>query len=340
MPVLRIPFLAIPEGEILSIIGPNGAGKSTLLQTLCSLLPFRGEILFRGREIGTELPVLRYRRRLAMVLQEPLLFSTTVYDNVASGLRIRGMKRSDVGPTVMGALERFGIADLKERSARTLSGGEARKVSLARAMATNPEVLFLDEPFSALDPIIREELIEDLERVLRQTRTTTVFVTHDRQEALRLSTRIGVMKSGEIIQVGSPEDIMDRPADEFVASLAGVETILKGEVVRRERSSFIVSVGGREIEAAGDRNRGERVLLCIRAEHVGLSLAGENGGPVEVNTYPARVEKIVPMWLYRKVRLDCGFPLVAYVPDHHDDGLHLEEGMVVNASIKKIHVIG
>jgi tungstate transport system ATP-binding protein len=340
MLVLNIPSLVIPEGEILSIIGPNGAGKSTLLQTLCSILkPSRGRILFTGRHIGDDMPVLQYRRRLAMVLQEPLLFNTTVYKNVASGLKIRGMKRNDVEPTVMSALERFGIANLKDRSARTLSGGEARKVSLARALATNPEILFLDEPFSSLDPIVREELIEDLERVLHQTRTTTVFVTHDRQEALRLSTRVGVMRNGEILQTGSPREITNHPANEFVASISGVETILRGEVIRKSQGSFVVSVSGKEIEAAGDRNPGERVLLCIRPENVNLSHSDSTKAGRGMNTFPARIEKLIPQWLYKKVRLDCGFPLVAYVPDQDPSAHLLEEGMEVTASIKAIHVI-
>ena len=339
--VLNIPSMVVSEGEFLALIGPNGAGKSTLLQALCSLLAYKGEILFRGQKIGgANLPVLQYRRRLAMVLQEPLLFNTTVYNNVASGLKIRDMKKRDVGKIVMSALERFKITDLKDRAARTLSGGEARKVSLARAMATNPEILFLDEPFSALDPVIREALIDDLEQVIRETGTTALFVTHDREEALRLSTRLGVMRNGEILQVGSPQEVMHRPDNEPVASLVGVETILRGEVIRRSQGTFIASVSGREIEAVGERNKGERVLLCIRAENVTLSTVGSGNTAREINTFPAKVEKIVPLWLYRKVFLDCGFPLVAYVLDHDLNSVHLEKGMEVKATIRAIHVIG
>jgi tungstate transport system ATP-binding protein len=139
-----------------------------------------------------------------MVLQEPLLFDTTVYSNVASGLKIRGMQRNEVEPVVSKALQRFGIDHLRDRSARTLSGGEARRTSIARAFATNPEVLLLDEPFSALDPIMRETLLEDLEKVLQETRITTIFVTHDRMEALRLATRLGVMNAGEIFRAVRP----------------------------------------------------------------------------------------------------------------------------------------
>ena len=252
--------LLVSEGEILVLIGPNGAGKSTLLQTLSALAkPSRGEILFRGQRIGADIPVLQYRRRLAMVLQEPLLFDTTVYNNVASGLKIRGMKRDEIEPIVGKALERFGIAHLRDRSARTLSGGEARRASIARAFATNPEVLLLDEPFSALDPIMRETLIEDLEQVLRETRITTIFVTHDRMEALRLATRLGVMNAGEILQTGSSDEVMNRPVNEFVASLVGVENILRGKVIRKNSRDFhrlCVRTGNRSDRRCGFRGTG------------------------------------------------------------------------------------
>ena len=312
--ILNVPSLVVSEGEILVLIGPNGAGKSTLLQTLSALAkPSRGEILFRGQRIGTDIPVLQYRRRLAMVLQEPLLFDTTVYNNVASGLKIRGMKRDEMEPIVAKALERFGIAQLRDRSARTLSGGEARRASIARAFATNPEVLLLDEPFSALDPIMRETLIEDLEHVLRETRITTIFVTHDRMEALRLATRLGVMNNGEILQTGSSDEVMNRPVNEFVASLVGVETILQGKVIRKNSRTFFASVSGQEIEAIGDAGLGEQVSLCIRPENVTLSAIASGDLTNVTDTFPGTVEKITPIGHYRKVQLNCGFPLVAYV---------------------------
>jgi tungstate transport system ATP-binding protein len=303
--ILNVPSLLVSEGEILVLIGPNGAGKSTLLQALSALAkPSRGEILFRGQKIGAEIHVLQYRRRLAMVLQEPILFDTTVYNNVASGLKIRGMKRDEIEPIVGKALERFGIAHLGDRSARTLSGGEARRASIARAFATNPEVLLLDEPFSALDPIMRETLIEDLEQVLRETRITTIFVTHDRMEALRLATRLGVMNAGEILQTGSSDEVMNHPVSEFVASLVGVENILRGKVIRKNSKTFIASVAGQEIEAIGDVGLGDQVSLCIRPENVTLSAIASGNSTRETDTFSGTVEKITPIGHYRKVQLN------------------------------------
>src|SRR4030065_2139748 len=161
--LLEIPSFSIGKGEILSLIGPNGAGKTTLLQTLSYLLrPFQGEIFFKGKKVETNHSVLEYRRKLAMVFQEPLLFNTTVFGNVASGLKIRGMKRSEIRDRVMEQLDRFGIDHLNDRSTKTLSGGGAQRTSLARAFALQPAIHVLGEPFASLDSPTRESLIEDL----------------------------------------------------------------------------------------------------------------------------------------------------------------------------------
>ena len=340
--LLDISSLLIQEGEVLSLIGPNGAGKTTLLQALSYLQkPFQGEIRYRRQTVHSNHLVIGYRRRLAMVFQEPLLFDTTVFDNVASGLRIRGMKGSEIQTLVDEQLERFGIAHLGQRSARTLSGGEAQRTSLARAFAIHPEILFLDEPFASLDPPSRESLIGDLELVLKQTGTTAVFATHDRLEALRLSDRIAVMKDGKIVQIGSPEAVMNYPVDEFVASFVGVETILRGMVKRQNSETFVTSVSGSEIEAVGKVPVGEIVFLCIRPENVTLSTNASRETTSARNVFPGRIEKITSLGPYQKVRLNCGFPLVAYVTRHSLEKLLLKEGKEVVAAFKAtgIHVI-
>jgi tungstate transport system ATP-binding protein len=340
--ILNVPSLVVSEGEILVLVGPNGAGKSTILQTLSALVnPSRGEILFRGQKIGTDLPVLQYRRKLAMVLQEPLLFDTTVYHNVASGLKIRGMKRAEIEPIVEKTLARFAIAHLRDRSARTLSGGEARRVSIARAFATNPEVLLLDEPFAALDPIIRETLLADLEQVLRETRLTTIFVTHNRMEALRLAMRLGVMKAGEILQIDSPEAVMSHPVNEFVASLIGMENILRGKVKQCDNGAFTASVAGQEIKAIGNVATGDQLSLCIRPENVTLSAHEPTNRVGVTNVLSGVIEKVTPLGFYRKVHINCEFPLIAYAPNHSSASFSLAEGVKVSASFHAmdIHVI-
>lgn len=269
-----------------------------------------------------------------MVFQESLLLNTTVFDNVAKGLIIRGMQRAEIKARVMENLDRFRISHLGDRSARTLSGGEAQRASLARAFALRPEILFLDEPFAALDPPSREALIEDLEGILRQTETTTIFATHDRLEALQLSDRIAVMDRGKILQIGSPEEVMNHPVDEFVASFVGVETILTGKIIKRSGGTFVASVSDQEIEAVGEFDLGETVTLCIRPENVTLLLNVSRETTSARNVFRGKISKIVPLGLYCKIQLHCGFPLVAYVTIHSLENLSLQEGKEITASFK------
>ncbi len=333
--LLDIPSLKIEKGETLALIGPNGAGKTTLLQTFSLLItPFQGALFFNGKRVGTELSVLEYRRKLAMVFQEPLLFQTDVFNNVASGLKIRGIKKNEIHERVMEQLERFGISHLRNRSARTLSGGEAQRTNLARAFAIQPEFLFLDEPFASLDPPTRDSLLVDLESVLSHTKTTTLFATHERLEAVRLSDRVAVMNRGRIEQMGPPEEVMNDPATEFVASFLGIETMLKGKVVRKEGGTFVASISGKEIEAIGEVDCGEAVVLCIRPEDVTLSSSPLKEKTSARNVFTGRILRIVPLGPYQKVHLDCGFPLVAYITHPSQKTLSLTEGIEVKASFK------
>lgn len=338
--VLDIPALDVYSGQVLALIGPNGAGKSTLLLTLAGLLKSAsGALLFRGERVGNG--GFDYRRHIAMVFQEPLLFDTTVFDNVAAGLKIRGVGRVEIGRTVPEYLERFGVGHLAKRSARKLSGGEAQRTSLARAFVTKPEIVFLDEPFSVLDPPTREALISDLERILRETHTTAVASTHDQTEALRLGDRIAVMNKGKIAQIGPAAEVINRPVDEFVASFVGVETVLPGRVVRISDGVFTASVGGGEVEAVGRVRMGDEVLCCIRPEHVTLSTNAPPAGTSARNVFPGMIRSITPLGLFHRVRVDCGFDLVAYVTRQSLDELAFVEGRQVTASFKAtaVHVI-
>ena len=340
--VLDIPVLDIFPDQVLALIGPNGAGKSTLLLTLAGLLkPSRGRFSFNGREIGAGRGDVEYRRRIAMVFQEPLLFDATVFDNVAAGLKIRGTGREEIGRVVPRYLELFGIAHLAKRSARKLSGGEAQRTSLARAFVTKPEIIFLDEPFSALDPPTREALIGDLERILRETHTTAVASTHDQTEALRLADRMAVMNGGKIAQIGPVVEVINRPAAEFVASFVGVETVLPGRVLSVSDGVFVAAVEGGEIQAVGHVRTGEGVLCCIRPEHVTLSTNVPPPGTSARNVFSGIIRTITPLGLFHRVRVDCGFDLVAYVTRQSLESLFLEEGKSVIASFKAtaVHVI-
>ena len=204
---LVVNSLDIEHRSVLAIVGPNGAGKSTLLLTLARLIRFeQGQILFNGRPISAE-PDTVYRRRLALVMQDPLLFDTSVYENVALGLRFRRVPREEIESRVREWLERLGIAHLSKRRATQLSGGEAQRVSLARALVLNPQLLLLDEPFASLDPPTRSKLLDDLHMFLPETGATTVFVTHNLREAEKLATDMAVFSSSGMQQAGLPAQI-------------------------------------------------------------------------------------------------------------------------------------
>jgi tungstate transport system ATP-binding protein len=237
--------------------------------------------------------------------------------------------------------ERFGIRHLINRSARKLSGGEAQRTSLARAFATKPAMVFLDEPFSSLDPPTRESLMEDLERILHETETTTIMATHDQVEALRLSDRIAVMNQGKIAQIGSPEQVMNYPVDEFVASFVGMETVFSGRVTKTYDGTFTASVSGREVEAVGAVKQGDKVVCFIRPENVVLSTHFADTKSSARNVFPGKIVRIIPMGLFYKVQADCGFPLNAYLTRQSLEELSLKERDTVFASFKAtaVHVI-
>jgi tungstate transport system ATP-binding protein len=201
--VLAIPALDLWPREVLAVVGPNGAGKSTLLQVMALLVaPDAGTVQFAGTPVDARRNPVPVRRRLAVVFQEPLLFDTSVADNVASGLRLRGVPRAEARERGAAWLARLGIAHLAQRPARTLSGGEARRTSLARALVLEPELLLLDEPFGALDYASRQALLAELPALLAAAHTTTVLVTHDPTEAQALATRALALRAGRPIAEG------------------------------------------------------------------------------------------------------------------------------------------
>jgi tungstate transport system ATP-binding protein len=197
--ILNIPSFSLQRGEVVTLLGPNGAGKSSLLQILAMLQePTTGTVKFRG-ETAHRGNVLSFRRRMAVVFQEALLLNTTVFNNVAQGLKIRKVDRDAIYGRVNHWLEKMGVAHLSQRMPRFLSGGEAQRVSLARAFALEPEVLFLDEPFSALDYSTRITLLLEIGKLLKEAGITTVFVTHDYSEIEYLTREVALLQQGSII---------------------------------------------------------------------------------------------------------------------------------------------
>lgn len=341
--ILAVERLEIARGETLAVIGPNGAGKSTLLLALAGLLPPEGgQFLFHGQPTRPWAE-LAYRRRIALVLQEPLLLDASVADNVAAGLRFRGLPRGEVQSRVAEWLERLGIAHLRQRPAHKLSGGEAQRASLARALALHPELLLLDEPFSALDAPTRARLLDDFQALLRATHTTTVMVTHDLDEALRLGDRAAVILAGRLHQAGPPEEVFTMPADAEVAAFVGVETLIPGRVSAAREGLALVAAHGFQLEALGEIEPGRSVWLCLRPEDVTLWKAlpptiTSRGGEMEAgsarNRLAGTILRLTPQGPLVRVTLDCGFPLVSLVTRTSAQEMDLAEGQRVTATFK------
>jgi tungstate transport system ATP-binding protein len=330
--VLAVDHLAVEEGEVLAVIGPNGAGKSTLLLALaCLLKPDRGRVLFRGQPIQDE---LNYRRRISLVLQEPLLQDTSVFSNVAAGLRFRGLPAVQVASRVGEWLGRLGIAQLRDRPARQLSGGEAQRTSLARAFVLQPELLLLDEPFSSLDSPTRWRLIDDLRALLNATGITTVFVTHDLDEALLLGDRVVVLLDGHIRQVGSPEAVFSAPADLAVAEFVGVETIIPAQVIASQDGRTTVVASGHRLEASGSLKLGQLVYYCLRPEDVTLARVEDMPLSGDENCLSGRLQRLTPQGLMVRAVVDCGFQVNALVARAAVRELKLVEGQPVVTTFK------
>jgi tungstate transport system ATP-binding protein len=339
--ILHVAAIDVLDGEVLAIIGPNGAGKTTLLQVLGLLeRPARGEVLFEGQTVrGRELAL---RRRMAVMLQEPLLLRRSVAENVEMGLRLRGVPRHERKARAERWLSRFGVAHLAQRSARKLSGGEAHRASLARAFALEPEILLLDEPFSALDQPTREGLLEELAEALRETAITTVFVTHDRNEALRLGTRIAVVVGGSVRQMGATAEVFAAPADEDVAALVGAETVVAGRHVSSEGGLSRVQVGPQVIQAVSNGRLPDDVLVVLRPEDVTLFPAGDMSMAGSArNRFRGKIVGVVPAGQQARVTIDCGFPLVALVTKQSLEELDIRRGQEVTAAFKahSVHLI-
>jgi len=339
--VLQVDALDIHDGEVLAVIGPNGAGKSTLLLVLARLLyPHAGQVIFCGSPVEEE-NELTYRRRIALVLQEPLLMHQSVFDNVASGLRFRGLPRTEVRQRVEEWLKRLDIYQLRNRPAQRLSGGEAQRASLARAFVLQPELLLLDEPFSALDAPTRTRLLQDLHSLLSQTNITTVFITHDLDEALLLGDRVAVLLGGVLRQVGRPQEVFTAPSDGEVAAFVGVETVISGKVSAAQNGQVIVEADGMHLEAVGDVPIGTQVLFCLRPEDITLSISDRVIQSSARNHLSGRIQRITPSGPLVRVVVDCGLPVVALITRGSANEMKLAEGQTISATFKAtaVHLI-
>ncbi|HXH21067.1 MAG TPA: ABC transporter ATP-binding protein [Dehalococcoidia bacterium] len=331
--VLDLDLLAVERGEVLAVVGPNGAGKTTLLQVAALLLaPTRGQVLIDG--VAARPGDLALRRRVAVAMQDAMLVAGTVADNVALGLKLRGLPKAAREARARAWLRRFAIEELAGRRASRISGGEAQRASLARAFAIEPEVLFLDEPFGGLDEPTRLRLVDDLAAVVRETGVTTVFVTHDRDEALHLADRVAVILGGRLRQHGTPQEVFGAPVDEEVAAFIGVENILTGRLRSVEAGLAIVDVAGRTLAGVAPPDLTESVRVCLRPEAVTLQRGEGIAGGSARNALAGTVSQVRPRGAEARVVVDCGFPLVVLVTRLSAEDMGLAPGVPVVATFK------
>jgi molybdopterin-binding protein len=353
-PVLTVEHLAVAEGETLAVVGPNGAGKSTLLLALaCLVRPASGRLLLRDTPVERQ-DELAYRRRIGLVLADPLLFGASVFANVASGLRFRGVPEPEVRERVARWLNRLRIAHLRDRPARQISSGEAQRVGLARAFVLEPDLLLLDEPFASVDPATRAQLLDDLDDLLRTTPVACVVVTHDLDEAVRIGDRLAVLLDGRIRQLGAPEVVLAAPVDAEVAAFVGAETRIPGRIVEAREGLAIVDAGEHVIEAVSALGRGGRVLCCLRPEDITIwadPAVGERPGPgagegpvagsSARNRLAGSIARVVPDGPLVRVTVDCGVPVVASITRASAVDMRLAEGRAVVVTFKAtaVHLI-
>jgi molybdopterin-binding protein len=338
---LNIPELEVDRGQILAIIGPNGAGKSTLLMAIAGLLEVtKGEVIFSGQIVQPSRN-LGYRRKIAMVMQSPLLLHASVFDNVATGLRFRRMPESLVHQLVDEWMIKLGIISLKKRSAQKLSGGEAQRASLARAMVLKPDLLLLDEPFGALDAPTRATLLEDLKKLLVATDTTTILVTHDFDEALFFGDRLSVLIGGRLRQTGSPQEVFCAPVDPDVASFVGVETIIPGTVLGQRDGLNTIDANGVRIQAVGDFPVGKQVYSCLRPEDITLFQLNEQTRSSARNVLSVQIVRMIPQGALFRVILNGSISLAALVTRSSAQEMNLQVGQTVAATFKAsaVHII-
>ena len=321
--------VSIRENEFFTLLGPSGCGKTTLLRLIAGFdYPTDGEILLYGQDIA---PLPPFKRPVNTVFQSYALFPhMTVAENIGFGLKMLGRSKAEIEARVETMLKLVHMQELKNRRTSQISGGQQQRVALARALAPQPKVLLLDEPLSALDYKLRKEMQIELKRLQHETGITFIFVTHDQEEALTMSDRIAVMSSGNILQVGTPWDIYDHPAERFVADFIGETNFLSGTVESAGDGKARVALrSGAKVLATTARyfQPGSKATLMVRPEHAKLIKSpGDLTGTIETIVYFGTDTHI-------HVRLDGGEAFIVRQQNSRSASCGFETGAKVGISI-------
>jgi sulfate transport system ATP-binding protein len=325
--VNKVSF-SVKEGELMALLGPSGGGKTTVLRMIAGLeIPTGGDILIRGQRVND---VAVQQRNIGFVFQNYALFkSMNVAKNIAFGLKIKKWKRADIKARIAELLALFGLEGLERRYPHQLSGGQRQRVAIARALAPKPGVLLLDEPFGAVDAKIRQELREWLVTLHHELNVTTIFVTHDQEEALEVSNRIVIFSRGLLEQVGTPREVYEQPANEFVARFIGVMNILEPEV-----HQGVARIGELEFPAHGQAE-GQKLRIGFRPYAVQIS------SDLTQYRYRAVLRHTFFLGVLLRVELELPSGLTIRARMTKEDYAHqaLEDGKEVSFQIRQYRVL-
>ncbi len=309
--------LTIREGEFFTFLGPSGCGKTTTLRLIAGFeYPDKGRIYFDNKDVTFLKP---YERNTAMVFQNYALWPhMTVYDNIAYGLRLRKMSKDEINKRVKRVLELIRLEGMENRYPTQLSGGQQQRVALARALVVEPSILLLDEPLSNLDAKLRLSMREEIKRIQKELGITTIYVTHDQEEALTMSDRVAIMNKGRVMQIGTPDEVYYKPRNIFVATFLGRSNLMKGQIVSLEDGNVTVDVSGLKLKGvthpeldAGSLKHGDTVGVIIRPESFLYPPRNE-----ELNTLRIRVSLSMFAGSHVEVRgiVKDGVELLFYMP--------------------------
>lgn len=321
--------LSLENGEMVTLLGPSGSGKTTTLRMVAGFIrPDGGSLLFDKTDVTGVPP---RERKIGMVVQSVALFpNMSVFQNISFALDVAGWEHEASVARVEELSEMLSIKNLLNRRIDEISGGEGQRVALARALALDPELLLLDEPFSALDPQLRRHLQGEIRELQQKLGITTIYVTHSQSEAFAISDRIAVLNEGTIVQTGTPNELYENPENEFVAKFIGGGSILRGKVVGESRGLLEIGIGNATINAEGTIAVGKNVTLSVKPEDITISESTRIG-------VQASVVSVTPQVGHYRIMLDIQGQLVAAdIPNQ--DGMKYTPGNEVLLEISSTGV--
>lgn len=313
--------LVIGEGDFFTLLGPSGCGKTTLLRAIAGFYtPDAGEIRFGDRVINHIPP---HKRETAMVFQNYALFPhLSVFDNIAYGLRARKVPRKEMDARIGAIIKSVQLGGLEDRAPSKLSGGQQQRVALARALVISPQILLMDEPLSNLDAKLRVSMRQEIRRIQKELGITTIYVTHDQEEAMAVSDRIAILNRGRLEQVGTPAEIYYRPESRFSAEFMGSSNIIEMAVVGYDEgaSRIVAETDGRRLSLRGDKPSGARIMISVRPEWIRV-VAGPQDGEENILSGTVLSSTFLGSMIRYRVSGPEGKPIVIEVHDPEEENI-------------------